>query len=644
MKTILSLRRHRYLRTVGSLLIAIVLIAAVASCTPTPVVEYDLTMAASPAAGGTATDETDTSPYAEGTEVDIKAVANTGYEFAGWTAPAGEFDDEDAAETTFAMPAQDVTVTANFAPVYDLTMAANPAAGGTATDETGTSPYPAGTGVDIKAIANPPYQFFKWTAPAGAFGDENAATTTFTMPAEDVTATANFVGPLDHGTMYEVDWETAPYIEEEVCLEDQFGAFDVVVGSAVGFANPASKVHGDVTTTIYNPDHHLVAYEIMCEEEPQYYQVTVSNQFGEGQELIVWGPMALAVPTQKEGHEAPLGLDHYLLYEVLDGPNVYEYVSLTDQFGEQPEALVGFPIAFANPVKKTHGDEVTEILHPDVHGVIYYTEGEPIDPRTVQVMNQFGEQALDVAGPYGLIVPSQKIAWEWLPMFDHFRSYKIDPGTEPYIGEIVQLQDQFLAAPLDALVEWGMGFCNPAGKYHADFESPIWHWEYHLMVYSLDYEAPAQVYEVTVDNQFGEGQVLYVYGPVALAVPTHKLWPDDYGPPEGLDHFLLYLVIDYTIVPDVPVELWDQFNWEPEVWVYDPVYFANPVQKTHGEVTEIENPEWHMVFYNAPGAPLDPPQYVETFNQFGPHGFTVTWPDSLGVPSQKIAWVPLGPA
>ena len=604
---------------------------------------YDLTMAVDPAAGGTATDETSGSPYAEGADVSIKAVPDTGYEFAGWTAPAGTFADDDAAETTFTMPGQDVTVTANFVLVYDLTMAVNPVGGGTATDETGTSPYRAGTDVDIKAVANPPYQFFEWTAPAGTFADAGAAETTFTMPDEDVTATASFVGPLDHFTGYEVDWETAPHIGEEVYLEDQFGAFNVTVGDAVGFGNPAHKVHGE-ETPILNPDHHYVAYEVSYNEgEPQYYLVTVSNQFGENQVLYVYGPFALAVPTQKDGHEAPLGLDHYLIYEVVEGPSIDEWVSLDDQFGPQPEVLVSYPVGFANPVKKTHGDEVTEILDLDTHVVFYYTEGAYFE-ETVQVSNQFGEQTLDVDGPYGLGVPSQKIDWE--PILEHFRWYGIDFGTEPFVDEFVQLQDQFHDEPFDAYVGEGVAFCNPADKYHWDTELyyPAIHSEYHLMVYNLYHEELPEVWEVTVDNQFGGEQVLWVTGPVALAVPTHKLFPDDFGPPVGLDHFLLYEVLDYTVVPGVLVELMDQFAYEPEVWVDEPVLFANPVQKTFlGEVTEIENPDWHAVFYIAFGAPLGPPAEVFIENQFGPWGFTVTWPDLLGVPSAKIGWVPLGP-
>jgi uncharacterized repeat protein (TIGR02543 family) len=75
---------------------------------------YDLTMAASPGAGGTATDLTNASPYEEGTEISIEAEAAEGYDFVNWTAPAGTFDNANAAVTTFTMPAQNVTVTANF--------------------------------------------------------------------------------------------------------------------------------------------------------------------------------------------------------------------------------------------------------------------------------------------------------------------------------------------------------------------------------------------------------------------------------------------------------------------------------------------------------------------------------------------------
>jgi hypothetical protein len=160
----------------------------------TPVPTYDLSMAANPEVGGTATDMTDGSPYAEGTTVNIEAVANLGYRFVNWTAPAGVFGNANTAETTFTMPGQAVTVTANFEliPTYELTMAVSPMGSGTATDMTDGSPYAEGTTVNIEAVPNPGYRFVNWTAPAGVFGNANEAETTFIMPGQAVTVTANF--------------------------------------------------------------------------------------------------------------------------------------------------------------------------------------------------------------------------------------------------------------------------------------------------------------------------------------------------------------------------------------------------------------------------------------------------------------------
>lgn len=74
---------------------------------------YRLTLTASPAAGGTVS-PTSSDYYASGTAVSISAVAASGYYFDGWTASAGTFSSSGALATTFTMPAQNVTVTANF--------------------------------------------------------------------------------------------------------------------------------------------------------------------------------------------------------------------------------------------------------------------------------------------------------------------------------------------------------------------------------------------------------------------------------------------------------------------------------------------------------------------------------------------------
>jgi hypothetical protein len=156
---------------------------------------YELVMGVSPVSSGTATDQTNASPYPEGTIVSIKAVPTEGYQFVDWTAPAGVFGNADEAETTFTVPGQAVTVTANFElipPTYELTMAAAPELGGTAIDINNESPYAEGTIVSIEAVPAEGYQFVNWTAPAGVFGNADDAETTFSMPGQAVTVTANF--------------------------------------------------------------------------------------------------------------------------------------------------------------------------------------------------------------------------------------------------------------------------------------------------------------------------------------------------------------------------------------------------------------------------------------------------------------------
>jgi hypothetical protein len=632
MKAILSLGKHSHIARVGIFLIAVALIVGTLSCAPGGgAVKYSLTMAANPVAGGTAADLTGGSPYPAGTVVNIKATANPGYKFVNWSAPAGTFGSATSATTTFTMPARNVTVTANFVKVYSLTMAVNPAGGGTANDLTGGSPYPAGTVVSIKAAATPPYQFAKWTSSdGGTFGNSNAAQTTFTMPAQDVTVTANFVRPLDHFTCYSVDSEW--YVGENVILEDQFGVFNVTVGSAYYFGNPAEKEHGNVTP-IWDADDHFTVYDIIYkEEEIVVRSVEVKNQFGT-QNLTVYGPWGLAVPTQKEGHQPPVALDHYLLYYVMEGTSVEQYVNLGDEFGNQTEVYVTTPVFFANPVQKTHDGNVTKIVNPDVHAVIYSISGGYFE-KTVQVANQFGEQALNVSGPDYLAVPSEKIVPP-APPLDHFKCYGVaNPPTlkDVYVG----LMDQF--GIYDGVqVNYADWFCNPVTKVHGQ-ETPIVNPDNHLTVYSISLSGEPQYWQVEVQNQFGP-QTLTVYGPVALAAPTQKLEPGGHGPPSYLDHYLLYQVVEGSDL-NATVDLDDEFpGAAPGVNVTTPVYFANPVlfkyNYSSGDMTGAWNPEAHLVFY----AISDNPEFqspVLINNQFELQSLDlVPIEELLAVPSEK---------
>ena len=558
MKKVLSLRRHAYLKTISTFLIAVVLIFGVVGCEGEPEPEYELTMAVNPPGIGTATDDTGTSPYAEGEVVDIGA-------------------------------------------------------------------HPP----------DPCYQFVDWTAPAGTFGDVNNATTTFTMPASDVTVTANFNAiTLGHFKAYDVsDTAVPPPVGIDVELVDRFSAINATVMEAIAFSNPADKVHGDVFTPMGDSDHHLTLYRLESEQQPQLLLVEVKNQFGDNQELTVEGPHWLAVPTQKEDHEAPACLDHFLVYNVV--PQVPEPVNvdLKDQWTEET-VTVYEPAFFATPVQKTVGSEVTEIQNPDGDLVFYKITGEPFE-TSVQIDNQFGPQMLTLTIPALLAVPSETMVWETL-ILDHFQCFDASWWNQPE-EEVVELKDQFHDESFEASLGTTICFCVPTEKLHNEVLTPILYPNNYLMVYSLYHEEQPQEWSVEVDNQFGD-QMLTVSGPVALAVPTQN---EGHEPPVGLDHFLLYEVIEGTSV-NVSVTLQNDY-FGPSCVVELPAYFACPVQKTHeAEVMEIQNPEAHVVLYQKSWTGYwDPGPYVHVFNQFVEQEFRLYMLTLVAVPSEKLDWTPL---
>ncbi len=76
-------------------------------------------------------------------------------------------------------------------PEYNLAMTVSPAGGGTTTP-TGTTRHKEGAVVNISATPNDGYSFVEWEASVGSVAAPNSASTTYTMPAEGVTLTANF--------------------------------------------------------------------------------------------------------------------------------------------------------------------------------------------------------------------------------------------------------------------------------------------------------------------------------------------------------------------------------------------------------------------------------------------------------------------
>ena len=129
-----------------------------------------------------------TSPYDEGTIVDLVAEAEECYEFVNWTGDT--VVDPNSATTTITMDGAK-NVTANFALLsYNLTADSTDGGEVTSPDE-GTFPYDCGTVVDLVAAADLGYHFVEWTGDISTIADVDAAETTITMNST-YTITANF--------------------------------------------------------------------------------------------------------------------------------------------------------------------------------------------------------------------------------------------------------------------------------------------------------------------------------------------------------------------------------------------------------------------------------------------------------------------
>ena len=167
--------------------------------------------------GGTATVAAGTTitRAMEGVEVTVTAQAPGGKHFVKWVVKAGgvTLANETSATTTFIMPANDVTIEAEFAenPVeaYTLTVikgTASVAAGTPITDK-----IEQNTVVTVTADAPETGKVFdKWVVLEGnvTLTDATSATTTFTMPASAVKIEATYKdAPPSHTHSYGTEWK-----------------------------------------------------------------------------------------------------------------------------------------------------------------------------------------------------------------------------------------------------------------------------------------------------------------------------------------------------------------------------------------------------------------------------------------------------
>ncbi len=321
-------------------------------------IDYTLTVNIDPMGSGIVDIDPDQDSYNFGDEISLTAIPEDGWEFVEWTGDTDGLDTPTDAEATLTMPADDVTLTANFQLIdYTLTLIANPDEGGTVEDVTDDAPYNIDDLVQIRAEANEGWEFVNWTGDyADNLADADQAETTLTMPADDVTLTANFQmidytltltpDPAIGGTVEDLT-DDAPYnVGDEVNIKAEPNpgwGFDGWTGEYAGNLDDASAAETTLTMPADNVD--LTANFIVVDDNE--YTVTLLVEPEEAGDVIGAGDYNVGdrVDIEAVANEGWMFVEWTGDIDGLDDPNSAEThffmtpgdVTITANFDTVPE-------------------------------------------------------------------------------------------------------------------------------------------------------------------------------------------------------------------------------------------------------------------------------------------------------------------
>jgi len=135
--------------------------------------------------------------YEHGTLVRLTAEPAAGWEFVEWS---GDAQGEDSSVEIIVD--EEKNVTASFTKIpSSLILKVSPEGSGSVT---GSGEYEQGAVVTITATPIPGYDFVNWTGDTGSISNDNVASTTVTMPVNNITLVANFEYIGDYTEVVEV--------------------------------------------------------------------------------------------------------------------------------------------------------------------------------------------------------------------------------------------------------------------------------------------------------------------------------------------------------------------------------------------------------------------------------------------------------
>ena len=150
---------------------------------------------------GSFTSNNGTGTYSTGHTVNIRAGSNPGYIFNGWTVNSGNVSLANNTTTSFTMPSNAVSVTANWNHWGDAVYV-----DGSYADTTGEDAYAPNSLVTIHAGTREGFDFGGWIVDYGVvLADPSSPTTTFTMPSNVVSVIATWTPTADIFIELELD-------------------------------------------------------------------------------------------------------------------------------------------------------------------------------------------------------------------------------------------------------------------------------------------------------------------------------------------------------------------------------------------------------------------------------------------------------
>jgi hypothetical protein len=210
-------------------------------------------------------------------------------------------------------------------------------------------------------------------------------------------------------------------------------------------------------------------------------------------------------------------LDHYRGYRVVRRTRTrpqFPVLTLTDQF-ESALFEVGKPTKLFNPANKNDEGILDRETHLVGHRIRRAEPGEH-EPRSVDVINQFGRLRVTTVDPELLLIPSLKNPTPGTPLptfrVDHFKCYLV--RHHRFTPSVVTVEDQFMEREFE--VRKPVWLCAPVDKAGEGIRNP----DDHLLCYIV---APLErlSFGVSVDNQLGPEQ-LEVVREGELCVPSTK--------------------------------------------------------------------------------------------------------------------------